>query len=98
MTDREVNTFPTVSLYNVSAKYIYIDLGHYNGPVSVTVPACYGNSDKITYDFSHSRVGRVTFEEGTKVIYEQFPAVADRLFENTLEKRKQTAEYAAGHF
>ena len=31
-------------------------------------------------------------EEGTKVIYEQFPAVADLLFENTLEKRKQTAK------
>ncbi len=31
-------------------------------------------------------------EEGTKVIYEQFPVVADRLFENTLEKRKQTAK------
>ena len=37
-------------------------------------------------------------EEGTKVIYEQFPAVADQLFEKTLEKRKQTAKYAAENF
>ncbi len=70
MTDRKVNTFPTVSLYNVSASYVYINAGNYQGPNSVTIPACYGNSDKITYDFSHSSVGRVTFEEGTKVIPE----------------------------
>ena len=31
-------------------------------------------------------------EEGTKVIYEQFPAVANQLFEKTLEKRRLTAE------
>jgi pyrroline-5-carboxylate reductase len=37
-------------------------------------------------------------EEGTKVIYERFPAVADQLFEKTLEKRKQTAECAARSF
>ena len=37
-------------------------------------------------------------EEGTKVIYERFPAVADQLFEKTLEKRKQTAECAAKCF
>ena len=37
-------------------------------------------------------------EEGTKVINEQFPAVADQLFEKTLEKRKQTAECAASLF
>ena len=37
-------------------------------------------------------------EEGTKVIYEQFPTVADQLFEKTLEKRKQTAERAAESF
>ena len=30
-------------------------------------------------------------EEGTKVIYEQFPALARDLFEKTLEKRRQTA-------
>ena len=30
-------------------------------------------------------------EEGTKVIYEQFPALARELFEKTLEKRRQTA-------
>ena len=70
MTERQVNTFPTVSLYNVSASYVYINASGYHGPNSVTVPACYGNSDKITYDFAHSRVGRVTFEEGTKVIPE----------------------------
>ena len=37
-------------------------------------------------------------EEGTKVIYEQFPAVADQLFENTLEKRRQTAKRAEDTF
>ena len=37
-------------------------------------------------------------EEGTKVINEQFPAVADQLFEKTLGKRKQTAECAASLF
>ena len=30
-------------------------------------------------------------EEGTKVVYEQFPATADELFEKTLAKRKKTA-------
>ena len=37
-------------------------------------------------------------EEGTKVIYGQFPAVADLLFENTLEKRKQTEKLAEETF
>ena len=37
-------------------------------------------------------------EEGTKVIYEQFPAVADQLFGNTLEKRRQTARQAEEAF
>lgn len=37
-------------------------------------------------------------EEGTKVIYESFPETADRLFENTLEKRKQTAKRAEETF
>ena len=30
-------------------------------------------------------------EEGTKVVYEKFPAIAKELFENTLEKRRQTS-------
>lgn len=30
-------------------------------------------------------------EEGTKVIYDKFPVIAEELFINTLEKRKQTA-------
>lgn len=30
-------------------------------------------------------------EEGTKVVYEGFPEVADKIFENTLEKRRLTA-------
>ena len=30
-------------------------------------------------------------QEGTKVVYEGFPAVADKLYENTLEKRRSTA-------
>jgi pyrroline-5-carboxylate reductase len=33
-------------------------------------------------------------EEGIRVIYEQFPAVADQMFGKTLEKRKQTAKAA----
>ena len=33
-------------------------------------------------------------EEGTKVIYEKFPSVADELFENTLKKRELTREKA----
>ena len=37
-------------------------------------------------------------EEGTKVIYEQFPAVADQLFGKTLEKRRQTARAAEEAF
>ena len=37
-------------------------------------------------------------EEGTKVIYEQFPAVADQLFVKTLDKRRQTAESAERAF
>lgn len=31
-------------------------------------------------------------EEGTKVIYEKFPEIADELFHKTLEKRKQTTQ------
>ena len=30
-------------------------------------------------------------EEGTKVVYEEFPGTADKIFEKTLEKRRQTA-------
>ena len=37
-------------------------------------------------------------EEGTRVIYEMFPETADRLFENTLEKRRLTAERAEAYF
>ena len=37
-------------------------------------------------------------EEGTKVIYEQFPETADKLFEKTLAKRKLTAERAEEYF
>ncbi len=33
-------------------------------------------------------------EEGTKVIYEQFPETAGRLFDKTLEKRRRTEERA----
>ena len=31
-------------------------------------------------------------EEGTKVVYEDFPKTADLLFERTLEKRRETAQ------
>ena len=37
-------------------------------------------------------------EEGTRVIYEQFPGTADQLFEKTLVKRKLTAERAEDYF
>lgn len=37
-------------------------------------------------------------EEGTKVIYDLFPEAAGRLFENTLEKRRLTAERAEAYF
>lgn len=37
-------------------------------------------------------------EEGTKVIHEQFPKVADEVFEKTLEKRRQTTEKAKESF
>lgn len=37
-------------------------------------------------------------EEGTKVIQEQFPVVADDVFEKTLEKRRQTTEKAQRSF
>ena len=47
----------------------------------------------MTFDEVVERVatkGGIT-EEGTKVIYEMFPDVAEKLFEKTLEKRRQTA-------
>lgn len=37
-------------------------------------------------------------EEGTKVVYENFPKTARVLFENTLQKRKMTAEKAEAQF
>ena len=37
-------------------------------------------------------------EEGSKIIYSQFPATADAMFQKTLDKRKQTAENAAKAF
>ncbi len=37
-------------------------------------------------------------EEGTKVIEEQFPIVADQVFEKTLEKRRQTTKKAKDSF
>ena len=37
-------------------------------------------------------------EEGTKVVYEQFPETAKVLFEKTLEKRKTTSEKAEAQF
>ena len=47
----------------------------------------------MTFDEVVERVatkGGIT-EEGTKVIYEMFPQAAEKLFEKTLEKRRQTA-------
>ena len=48
-------------------------------------------------------VGRVATkggitEEGAKVIYEMFPQAADKMFEKTLEKRRQIAENAEKNF
>ncbi|MBP5576828.1 MAG: NAD(P)-binding domain-containing protein [Treponema sp.] len=37
-------------------------------------------------------------EEGSKIIYGQFPSTADAMFQKTLDKRKQTAENAAKAF
>ena len=37
-------------------------------------------------------------EEGTKVVYEMFPKVADEIFDKTLEKRRQTAKKAQENF
>ena len=54
----------------------------------------------LSFDEVVSRVatkGGIT-EEGTKVIYDLFPAAADQLFENTLEKRRQTAKRAEETF
>lgn len=54
----------------------------------------------MSFDETVARVatkGGIT-EEGTKVIYKHFPATADELFAKTLEKRRITAEKAAGSF
>ena len=52
--------------------------------------------ENMSFEQTVSRVatkGGIT-EEGTKVIYERFPDVADELFEKTLEKRRVTAKKA----
>ncbi len=49
---------------------------------------------KMSFDNVVTRVatrGGIT-EEGTKVIFEAFPKIADEVFHKTLEKRKQTAQ------
>lgn len=54
----------------------------------------------LTFDEVVERVatkGGIT-QEGTAVVYEQFPQVADELFRKTLEKRSMTAERAAAAF
>lgn len=55
---------------------------------------------RMSFDEVVARVatkGGIT-EEGTRVIYEQFPKTADKLFEKTLAKRKLTAERAEEYF
>ena len=55
---------------------------------------------QMSFDEIVARVatkGGIT-EEGTRVIYEQFPETADQLFEKTLAKRKLTAEQAEAYF
>lgn len=57
-------------------------------------------SKDLTFDGVVSRVatkGGIT-EEGTKVIYDMFPAAADEMFNKTLAKRKLTASKAAASF
>jgi pyrroline-5-carboxylate reductase len=54
----------------------------------------------MTYEEVVSRVatkGGIT-EEGTKVIYMEFPETMEELFNNTLEKRRLTAEKAKASF
>ena len=54
----------------------------------------------MTFDDVVKRVatkGGIT-EEGTKVVYEDFPQTADLLFEKTLEKRRLTMESARKNF
>ena len=54
----------------------------------------------MTFEEVVSRVatkGGIT-EEGTRVVYEGFPATADLLFEKTLEKRRLTAQNAEKSF
>ena len=54
----------------------------------------------MTFEDVVSRVatkGGIT-QEGTKVVYENFPQTADKLFENTLEKRRMVAEQAQRSF
>lgn len=56
--------------------------------------------DQMSFEEIVSRVatkGGIT-EEGTKVVYEQFPDTADELFEKTLAKRRLTAETAEAYF
>lgn len=55
---------------------------------------------RMTFEEVVDRVatkGGIT-EEGTKVIYEKFPAISDELFEKTLEKRRLTARKAEEAF
>ena len=54
----------------------------------------------MTFEDAVKRVatkGGIT-EEGTKVIYEEFPSTIDRLFDKTLEKRRLTTEKAEKEF
>ena len=57
-------------------------------------------SKDMTFEEVVERVatkGGIT-QEGTKVVYEGFPEVADKLFENTLEKRRATSANAQRAF
>ena len=54
---------------------------------------CFLLQKDMTFEDVVKRVatpGGIT-EEGTKVVYEEFPGTADKIFEKTLEKRRQTA-------
>jgi len=69
-SNRAVANFPEINYSYVGATNIDLDFSGYNGPVTVHIPASYGNDPKITYNFDMARITRIYFEEGTKTIPE----------------------------
>lgn len=57
-------------------------------------------NNNLTFENVVTRVatkGGIT-QEGTSVVYDNFPAIADELFNKTLEKRRLTTEKAEKSF